>query len=122
MQIPVWIEKVAGNGFLAKSFGLSAQAPTREEALSKLKGMMDALPESAGETVWIDLDRSDPFYLELLQQQIEVLQQEVAALRRSQEKPWLKVKGVCKDDPLFDEWQEAIAEYRREVDEDPNAR
>jgi hypothetical protein len=38
------------------------------------------------------------------------------------ENPWLKVLGVYKDDPLFDEWQQAIAEYRKQIDEDPDAR
>ena len=30
--------------------------------------------------------------------------------------PWLSGAGMFRDDPLFDEWQQAIAEYRREVD------
>ncbi len=30
--------------------------------------------------------------------------------------PWLSGAGMFRDDPLFDEWQRAIAEYRREVD------
>jgi hypothetical protein len=29
--------------------------------------------------------------------------------------PWLAGAGLFRDDPLFDEWQQAIAEYRREV-------
>ena len=28
--------------------------------------------------------------------------------------------GMFKDDPLFDDWQKAIAEYRRQVDNDPD--
>jgi hypothetical protein len=27
---------------------------------------------------------------------------------------------MFKDDPWFDEWQQAIAEYRQQVEEDPN--
>jgi len=30
--------------------------------------------------------------------------------------PWLAGAGMFRDDPLFEEWQRAIAEYRREVD------
>jgi len=30
--------------------------------------------------------------------------------------PWLSGAGMFRDDPLFDDWQRAIAEYRREVD------
>ena len=34
--------------------------------------------------------------------------------------PWAKYAGMFKDDPMFDDWQKAIAEYRRKVNEDPN--
>jgi hypothetical protein len=30
--------------------------------------------------------------------------------------PWIRIEGVYQDDPLFDEWQAAIAEYRRQAD------
>jgi hypothetical protein len=50
-----------------------------------------------------------------------------AAIRQSIEvptadNPWVRLEGVYKDDPLFDEWQAAIAEYRRQVDLDRDAR
>lgn len=32
----------------------------------------------------------------------------------AEENPWLKVAGIFQDDPTFDDWQEAIQEYRRE--------
>jgi hypothetical protein len=47
------------------------------------------------------------------------LKSEVAHLRSQEhgsENPWLKGAGMFRDDPLFEEWQRAIAEYRREVD------
>lgn len=31
--------------------------------------------------------------------------------------PWLAMAGMFKDDPLFDEWQQAIAEYRDQMDQ-----
>ena len=31
--------------------------------------------------------------------------------------PWLDGAGMFQDDPLFDDWQRAIADRRREVDE-----
>ena len=34
--------------------------------------------------------------------------------------PLAKFAGMFKDDPLFDDWQKAIAEYRRRVDDDPD--
>ena len=44
MQIPILIEPVARNGFRARGgepFALSAEGATREEALGKLRGLMD---------------------------------------------------------------------------------
>jgi hypothetical protein len=35
--------------------------------------------------------------------------------------PWLKGAGMFRDDPLFDDWQRAVAEYRRAVDANPDA-
>ena len=32
--------------------------------------------------------------------------------------PWARYVGHLKDDPLFDEWQAAIGEYRRQRDLD----
>ncbi len=31
---------------------------------------------------------------------------------------WVQGAGMFRDDPLFDEWQAAISEYRRQVDQD----
>jgi hypothetical protein len=45
---------------------------------------------------------------------------EVAAVEETPN-PWVQGAGMFRDDPLFDQWQAAIAEYRREVDEDPDA-
>ncbi|MEH2389851.1 MAG: hypothetical protein V7K14_29645 [Nostoc sp.] len=38
------------------------------------------------------------------------------------ENPWLKIAGMFKDDPQFDEMLEYIEEYRRELDADNEAR
>ena len=35
--------------------------------------------------------------------------------------PWLEADGMFRDDPLFDDWQQAISDYRREADADANA-
>ncbi len=34
--------------------------------------------------------------------------------------PWLKLIGIYKDDPYLDEYKQAIADYRTQVDEDPD--
>jgi hypothetical protein len=36
--------------------------------------------------------------------------------------PWLRIVGSLKDCPLFDEWQQSIADYRRQIDNDPEVR
>ena len=33
-----------------------------------------------------------------------------------EENPWTAVAGMFRNEPLFDEWQEAIPEYRRKED------
>lgn len=41
-------------------------------------------------------------------------------LQQPMENPCLDFAGMFKDDPYFDEWQQAIAENRRKIDEAPN--
>jgi len=120
MKIPVSVEQVKGNGYFAKALGLTTQAPTREEALSQLKELMQAAPADNGETVWLEVDEAQGRCFDLLQRRLQEVQAEVDALRAAQPSPWRRMAGVFKDDPLFDEWQQAIADYRRQVDEDPN--
>ena len=38
----------------------------------------------------------------------------------SQPHPLAEFAGMFKDDPMFEDWQKAIAEYRRKVDNDPD--
>lgn len=121
MKIPVQIVPISGDGYRANAFGLSANATTRDEAIQKLKAMIDAQPAGEGETVWLDVEHPEYVYMNLLQKRLQALQEEIDTMKRSQEKPWLAVKGMYKDDPRFDEWQAAIAEYRRAVDADPDA-
>ena len=35
--------------------------------------------------------------------------------------PWLEGAGIFRDDPFFDDWQQAIAEYRREAERGADA-
>jgi len=97
MHIPVLIEPVAGNGFRARGmepFALSGEGPTREEALAKLRDQLDARLKNGAEIVGLEVPAPP--------------------------NPWVEFAGMFKDDPLFDDWQKAIEEYRREVDADPN--
>lgn len=95
MQIAVLIEPVSGQGFRASSgepFSVSAEASTREEVLKKLKGELQARIKNGAEVVTMEFGLED--------------------------NPWLKIAGMYKDNPLFEEWQKAIAEYRDQIEKD----
>lgn len=99
MQIPVLVEPVAGNGYRARGgepFAFTVEGATRDEALRKLREAIQGRLVGGAEFVSLEVTET--------------------------ENPWLRMEGIYKDDPLFDEWQRAIAEYRKQVDDDPNAR
>ena len=99
MQIPILIEPVAGNGFRSRGgepFGLSVEGATRQEVLDKLKEQLAACLRDGTELVSLD----------------------VTAQPASN--PWVQFAGMFKDDPYFEEWQQAIADNRRKMDEDPD--
>ena len=96
MEIAVVVERVKGNGYRARGgepFALTGRGATREEALRKLR----------------DKIRSR------LKNGVEVVALEVSA----EPNPWVEFAGMFKDDPMIDEWKNAMAEYRRQVDEEP---
>jgi hypothetical protein len=96
MNIPILIEPIASNGFRATGgapFDLSAEGATRDEALQRLRAEIDR--RMAGGATVVPL--------------------EITPL---EENPWVQGAGMFRDDPQFDEWQAAIQEYRRQVDED----
>jgi predicted RNase H-like HicB family nuclease len=98
MQVAVLIEQEPGNGFSAKAgdpFGFCAHGASRDEVLGKIREMIETRIRAKG---------------------TEVFQLEIPVAGD----PWLRMKGMFKDDPLFSEWQRAIADYRRQVDEDPS--
>lgn len=95
MRIPVLIEPVNGK-FQARCgepFVLSAEGTTEEEALGELRALL--MQHTATATV-VELELpSDP-------------------------PPWASCFGILKDDPLQDEWEQAMQEYRNQVEQDPN--
>ncbi len=97
MRIAVLIESVPGNGFRARGgepLALSAEGTTRDEAIARLKSLIaDRLAVGA----------------ELFSLDVETM-----------EHPLAPVPGWSQDDPLLDEWQEAIENYRRRVENDPD--
>jgi predicted RNase H-like HicB family nuclease len=97
MQIPVLIEPVAGNGYRARGiepFGLSAEGGTREEALRRLRALIQERVNAGAEVALLDLPGG--------------------------EHPWAPFAGTLRDDPMLDAWIQAMADYRRKVEEDPD--
>jgi len=99
MQIPVLIEPVAATGFRARSgepLPLSAEGATREEALGKLKQLMESKLQNGSEMVTLQLGAAD--------------------------NPWLRGAGIFANDPQFEEWKAIMEENRRKADEEEGIR
>jgi predicted RNase H-like HicB family nuclease len=98
MQIPVLIEPIARNGFRARSlepFAASAKGATRQEALAKLRAKIESCLKNGAELVGLEVGTTPD--------------------------PWLPFAGMFKDDPGIEDWKRSVEEYRRQVDEDPDA-
>ena len=95
MELPVLIEPISENCFRASSgaLALSVEAPTQDEAFARLETLVR-------ERVAGGL--------------------RVAEIKIPTEDSWLSIAGIFENDPSFEDWQEEIRKYRREVDEDPN--
>jgi hypothetical protein len=94
MQVPVRVERVHENGFRAHTgepFCLSAEWPTRDHVLSALHGQIESQIQAADEIVVLDIPADAHLFA--------------------------RFQGMYKENPLFDEWLEAMREYRRTVDE-----
>jgi hypothetical protein len=94
MQIPVAIEPTGSGGFRAQSvppFTSVAEGQTSDEAISKVRAELNKEVAAGKRLVLVD----------------------VAA---NEDNPWLAMAGWLKDDPMFDEWQAAIRENRRQRD------
>src|SRR4051812_26363238 len=95
MQIPIFIEPVAGNGFRSRGgepFSLSAEGATREEVMAKLKEQLRNSQASGAELVSVEAGNGLH--------------------------PLATVAGIFKDDPDIDDWIKDMAEYRQTIDAD----
>lgn len=95
MEIPILIEPVAGNGFLARGgepLAISAEGASREEALANLKEKLQAKLAEGAVVVPVEVP--------------------------TQAHPLAEFAGMYKDDPLIKEWKKSVAAYRRKVDKD----
>jgi hypothetical protein len=98
MKIPVLIEPISDERYRAtgsEPFVGSVEAETPDAALAKLKQLIDDRIAQGARIAMIDLP--------------------------SGTNPWLDMAGIFHDDPFFDEWQQAIADYRHERNENPDA-
>ena len=97
MKIPVLVQSENGNGFRAEilpSETFFAEGSTAEDAMEKLRGKIQARIDQGAELACLEF--------------------------AEKENPWLQLIGVYKDDPYLADYKQAIAEYRRQVDEDPD--
>ena len=95
MEIAVLIEPVPGKGYRAhggEPFALEAEGRTKEEALQKLRELIASRIEGGAELVVLNVPTG--------------------------ENPWISFAGMFKDDPLIEEWKKAMAENRRQEEED----
>jgi hypothetical protein len=97
MQIPILVERIAGDGYRARAFqpfAVTAKGATRQEALARVREKVESRLKDGTELVGLEVG--------------------------PETNPWVEFAGMFKDDPLIDEWKKAMAEYRKKVDEDPD--
>jgi hypothetical protein len=97
MKIPVLVQSENGNGFRAEVLPTQtffAEGPTAEDAMKNLRGLIQARLDEGAEIAYLEF--------------------------AEKENPWLQLIGVYKGDPYLDEYKQAIADYRTQVDEDPD--
>jgi hypothetical protein len=93
MDIPVLIEPLANNGFRAVSgepLPLQTEAPTREEAVRKLRQLIERRVANGAEVVTVSIGESTH--------------------------PLAGFAGMLKDDPLVEPWKQAMSDYRQQRD------
>jgi hypothetical protein len=99
MAIQVLIEPLANNGYRATSgepLAASVEAPTREEALAKLKRQLGRRLKNGAELVYVELPS------------------------QSADNPWVQFAGMFKDDPWIGDWKQSVAAYRQKKDAEPD--
>ena len=98
MKYQVLVENGTNDFYTATVVGipnLQANATSEQEAITKVyQALLERLNQA--KIVWLDVPNSTP------------------------EHPWMKYAGTLADNPLFDDVMKNIADYRRELDEDPD--
>ncbi|SRR5260221_13719243 len=98
MNIPVLLEPIENNGYRASRgapLGLTAEGATRDEAVTRLREQLAKRLQNGSQLIAVDL--APP------------------------KNPWLAMAGIHNPtDPLIQEWKQAMADYRQQVDADPD--
>lgn len=92
MQIPILIEPVNSTGYrvtTGQPLALTVEGATREEALQQLRQALQTRLRAGAEIATLEVSVG--------------------------EHPLAPYAGMFKDNPLFDAWQQAIADYRQEM-------
>ena len=99
MRIPVLIEPLPDHRFRARgaAWDISAEGQTSEEALGRLQEEFQQRLASGSQVVFLETD--------------------VSSTGTGAEHPLARFAGCMKDEPLYDEWQAAVAEYRAQCDQ-----
>ncbi len=98
MEIPVFLEPLPGGGFEARSadaLGFAARGDTPDAALRHLRDLIET--RAASGTVLTSIE-----------------------IPTRKEAPSDLGGGIYRDDPLYEEWRQAIEEYRQQVEDDPD--
>jgi hypothetical protein len=100
MEVPVIVETVAGNGYRATgagglSVGLTADGATAAEAIDRLAEQVRARVLAGAKLTDVGVDDFSA--------------------------PWMQDAGYLHDEPLYEPWRNAMEEYRRKLDDDPEA-
>jgi hypothetical protein len=100
VEVPVIIESVTGNGYRATgagglSVGLTAAGATAAEAIERLADQLRMRAHPGAKLAELSVASSAAH--------------------------WMQDAAYLHDDPLYEPWREAMEEYRRQFDEDPEA-
>jgi hypothetical protein len=100
MEVPVIVEPVSGNGYRVTgagglSVGLTAEGATAAEAIDRLADQVRLRVNAGAKLAELNLDATEAH--------------------------WKQDAGYLHDDPLYEPWRVAMEEYRRQLDEDPEA-
>jgi hypothetical protein len=98
MQFAILVEPTANDSYRASTgapFDLKVEAPSRDKAVERLRQTMERRLAAGAQLVELNIPST-------------------------QEHPLARYVGMFKDNPLLQEWKEAMAEYRNQAEINSN--